>query len=277
MQVGIIGGGTMGIGIAHAVITAGSSAFLVESLPAQAEVVSTRIEATLASGVQRGKITAAEKDAAQARLRVLARVEELPEELDWIIEAVPEDPKLKAEVLVQAEARRPKHFASNTSALSITKLSEALQDATSFVGMHFFNPVWSMRLVEVVVGSKSAPATVGAAEEFARILNKEPIVVKDAPGFASSRLGVLLGIEAIRMVEEQIASAEDIDKAMVLGYGYPMGPLRLGDLVGLDVRLAIATNLAKEYGERFAPPQLLIDMVAAGKLGKKSGEGFYRW
>ena len=277
MQVGIIGGGTMGIGIAHAVITAGSSAFLVESLPAQAEVVSTRIEATLASGVQRGKITAAEKDAAQARLRVLARVEELPEELDWIIEAVPEDPKLKAEVLVQAEARRPKHFASNTSALSITKLSEALQDATSFVGMHFFNPVWSMRLVEVVVGSKSAPATVGAAEEFARILNKEPIVVKDAPGFASSRLGVLLGIEAIRMVEEHIASPEDIDKAMVLGYGYPMGPLRLGDLVGLDVRLAIATNLAQVYGDRYAPPQLLKDMVAAGKLGQKSGEGFYRW
>ncbi len=277
MQVGVIGGGTMGIGIAHAVITAESSAFLVESLPSQAEVVSNRIEAILASGVQRGKITAAKKDAAQARLLIFTKVEELPEDLDWIIEAVPEDAQLKATVLHQAEARHPRHLASNTSALSITTLSEALKDPSAFVGMHFFNPVWSMKLVEVVVGSKSAPDTVAQAQAFARILNKEPIVVKDAPGFASSRLGVLLGIEAIRMVEEHIASPEDIDKAMVLGYGYPMGPLRLGDLVGLDVRLAIATNLAQVYGDRYAPPQLLKDMVAAGKLGQKSGEGFYRW
>lgn len=277
MRIGIIGAGTMGVGIAHAVATSGWDALVVEPDGAQRDKASGRLDEVVSSGVSRGKLTQAEADAALSRLSFHSSAAELPEGLDWIIESVPERLELKRAVLAEAEARSPRHLASNTSAISITALAEGLSAPAGFVGMHFFNPVWSMKLVEVVVGGRSGADAVEAAVQTARGMGKEPIVVKDAPGFASSRLGVLLGLEAIRMVEEGIASPEDIDKAMTLGYGYPMGPLRLGDLVGLDIRLAIAEHLSETYGERFAPPRLLREMVAQGKLGKKSGEGFYRW
>ena len=277
MRIGIIGAGTMGVGIAHAVATSGWAALVVEPDAGQRDRARGRLEEVISSGVSRGKLTQPEADAALERLSFHAAVADLPQGLDWVIESVPEKLDLKRAVLAEAEARSPRHLASNTSAISITALAAGLASPESFVGMHFFNPVWSMKLVEVVVGERSGGAAVDAAVEAARGMGKEPIVVKDAPGFASSRLGVLLGLEAIRMVEEGIASPEDIDKAMTLGYGYPMGPLRLGDLVGLDIRLAIAEHLSETYGERFAPPRLLREMVAQGKLGKKSGEGFYRW
>ncbi len=267
----------MGVGIAHAVATSGWDALVVEPDDTQRDKARDRLGEVVSSGVSRGKLTQAEADAAISRLFFHLSAAELPEGLDWIIESVPEKLELKRAVLAEAEARSPRHLASNTSAISITALAEGLSSPAGFVGMHFFNPVWSMKLVEVVVGEGSGADAVEAAVEVARGIGKEPIVVRDAPGFASSRLGVLLGLEAIRMVEEGIASPEDIDKAMTLGYGYPMGPLRLGDLVGLDVRLAIAEHLSQTYGERFTPPTLLREMVAQGKLGKKSGEGFYRW
>ncbi len=277
MDVGIVGAGTMGIGIAHALISSGSNAYLVEPQAGQLEIATAGIEAVLASGVSRGKLSELEMTAAVKRLRTASDIGDLPTGLDWIIEAVTESPEVKARVLRKAEDRKPLRLASNTSALSITRLAESLSHPESFLGTHFFNPVWSMKLLEIVVGSLTSPQTVSDAEVLGRVLHKETIVVKDSPGFASSRLGVLLGIEAIRMLQDGIASAEDIDKAMVYGYGYPMGPLRLGDLVGLDVRLSVAQSLAEAYGDRFAPPQLLIDMVGANKLGKKTGEGFYRW
>ena len=277
MNVGIIGAGTMGIGIAHALVSSGSNAWLVEPQVGQLEIATAGIEAVLASGVSRGKLSELAKTAAMERLRTFRDIGELPIGLDWIIEAVTESLDVKAEVLRRAEDRKPLRLASNTSALSITRLAESLSHPENFLGTHFFNPVWSMKLLEIVVGSLTSPQAVSDAEVLGRLLNKETIVVKDSPGFASSRLGVLLGIEAIRMLQEKIASAEDIDRAMVYGYGYPMGPLRLGDLVGLDIRLSVAQSLAEAYGDRFSPPQLLIDMVGANKLGKKTGEGFYRW
>jgi 3-hydroxybutyryl-CoA dehydrogenase len=194
-----------------------------------------------------------------------------------IVEAVPERLDLKRAVLRDAEALRPALLGSNTSSIAIGALAEGLDRPESFLGLHFFNPVWAMALLEVVVGPATAEETTTAAVALARRLGKDPVVVRDLPGFATSRLGVTLGLEAIRMVADGVASPADIDKAMVLGYRHPVGPLELTDLVGLDVRLDIARTLQAAYGERFAPPPLLEEMVAAGRLGKKSGQGFYRW
>jgi 3-hydroxybutyryl-CoA dehydrogenase len=190
---------------------------------------------------------------------------------------VPEDLDLKLSILAAAERREPAMLASNTSALSISRLAKSLRRPQSLVGLHFFNPVWSMPLLEIVRGSANPDEVVDAAHEIGRRIGKETIVVNDYPGFATSRLGVALGLEAIRMLEDGVAAAEDIDRAMVLGYRHPMGPLRLTDLVGLDVRLHIARQLADSLGARFTPPQLLIDKVAAGELGRKSGRGFFDW
>jgi 3-hydroxybutyryl-CoA dehydrogenase len=198
---------------------------------------------------------------------------------DLVIEAVPESPELKRRLLAAAEAvlRPDAVLATNTSSLSVDELAAGLRRPDRFVGMHFFNPVPASALVEVVRGAASAPAAVRLVHGVAALVGKESIEVADSPGFATSRLGVLLGLEAIRMVQEGVAAPEDIDKAMVLGYRHPMGPLRLGDLVGLDVRLGVAEYLQGKFGERFAPPPLLREMVADGRLGKKSGHGFYRW
>jgi 3-hydroxybutyryl-CoA dehydrogenase len=168
-------------------------------------------------------------------------------------------------------------MASNTSSISITKLAGTVERRDRFVGLHFFNPPHVMKLIEIVRGERTSDETVADVRAVAEKMGKQPIVVRDSPGFATSRLGVAIGLEAIRMLEEGVGSAEDIDRAMELGYNHPMGPLRLTDLVGLDVRLGIAEYLAGTLGPRFEPPRLLRDLVAAGKLGKKTGEGFYRW
>lgn len=225
----------------------------------------------------REKLSGDDADAAKARLRASASTDVLPADLDVIVEAVVEDPTLKRSILKSAEARDPKILASNTSSISIDELASGLARPERFVGMHFFNPVWTISLVEVVKGGATTDATLDGVRAIVDFLGMEQAVINDTAGFATSRLGVLVGIEAIRMVEEGVGSPSDIDKAMRLGYRHPMGPLMLGDLVGLDVRLKIADHLASVYGERFSAPALLRAMVAQGHVGKKSGRGFYDW
>jgi 3-hydroxybutyryl-CoA dehydrogenase len=274
----VVGGGRMGAGIAQVFAAAGSMVTIVEADPAAAAAARDRVAMGLLRAAELGKLT----DTAEA---VLARVEladdvaALPADAELVVEAVPEDAALKVRVLTGVEAATGEHvvIATNTSSLSIAGLADALERPDRLVGMHFFNPVPASRLVEIVVGPQTADVVRDAARSCAAGLGRTPIVVRDSPGFASSRLGVLLGLEAIRMVEEGVADAESIDKAMELGYRHPMGPLRSTDLVGLDVRLAIAEYLEGELGERFAPPRLLRDKVARGELGRKSGQGFYTW
>lgn len=277
MKVGIIGGGTMGIGIAHRFAVNGAKTAIVDVDIATAREAVRRTTDTIRAGQDRGKITPATADRAIDNLIAVGAVEDLEAGLDLIIEAVIEDPMLKATILGSAERRAPDVLASNTSSISIDALSESLNHADRFAGMHFFNPVWAMSLVEVIRGAATSDATLARIAEFVSFLGMEQALVNDAAGFATSRLGVLVGIEAIRMVEEGVAAPEDIDRAMSLGYRHPMGPLMLGDLVGLDVRLKIADHLASVYGERFTPPALLRAMVERGDIGKKSGRGFYDW
>ncbi|MFI7296947.1 3-hydroxyacyl-CoA dehydrogenase family protein [Streptomyces sp. NPDC050121] len=276
--VGVIGGGRMGAGIAQSYATAGSAVTIAESSAEAAAAALDRV----ATGLKR----AAERDRlAEPAERVLARVgtagsvDALPTDADLVVEAVPEDPALKARVLTAAEraVSATTLLASNTSSLSVTELAAALTRPGRFLGMHFFNPVPASELVEIVVAPDTDAATVETALDWTHCLGKKDVVVKDSPGFASSRLGVALGLEAIRMVEEGVASPEAIDDAMRLGYKHPLGPLRLTDLVGLDVRLAIAEHLHATLGERFAPPRLLRQKVARGELGRKTGQGFHSW
>jgi len=229
--------------------------------------------------VERGKVSAADAGAALERVQLAADLEEAARLADLIIEAVPEDLDLKQNIFSQADlfCGEETILASNTSSIPIAQLAGSVERRDRFVGMHFFNPPHAMKLIEIVRGERTSDDTLATVREVAEKMGKQPIVVHDSPGFATSRLGVAIGLEAIRMLEEGVASAEDIDRAMELGYNHPMGPLRLTDLVGLDVRLGIAEVLAAALGPRFEPPQLLRDMVAAGKLGKKTGEGFYRW
>ena len=237
------------------------------------------IERNLEKGIKLAKLTEANRDETLQRIRGTTRLEDAAQ-ADLIIEAAPEQLELKQQILQELEglSSRSFIFATNTSSLSITEIAKASRDPGRVVGMHFFNPVHIMRLVEIVVGKATSDETIAAVSEVGRRLRKETIVVKDVPGFASSRLGVALGLEAMRMFEQGVASAPDIDKAMELGYNHPMGPLKLTDLVGLDVRLNIAEYLHRELGsETFRPPQVLRRLVGEGKLGKKTGEGFYRW
>jgi 3-hydroxybutyryl-CoA dehydrogenase len=273
----VIGGGTMGAGIAAALARAGIRTELIEVSQELADEGVAKARETIEDGVARNRITPSDGEAAKARLEPRTAIEEATPEPRLVIEAVPERVELKHKILAAAEQLRPGLLATNTSGISIDELAEGVDDKARFLGMHFFNPVPAMALVEVVVGSATAVEARDAAVGLVGEIGKEAIVVGDSPGFATSRLGVALGLEAIRMVEEGVASPEDIDRAMVLGYRYPVGPLRLGDIVGLDVRLDIATNLSAAYGERFAPPPLLQSMVAEGRLGKKSGQGFYTW
>ena len=274
--VGVYGGGRMGAGIAHAFLVAGTSVTIVENDPVAAGAARDRVTAGLERAEQRGKLggTLAEH---LERLFVTTEAAELAG-AGLVVEAVPEDPALKARVLAAVVSAAPDAvLATNTSSLSIDGLAAGLDAPDRFVGLHFFNPVPASDLVEIVVGSKTDPDLVARAQGWVEALGKTAITVTDSPGFASSRLGVAIALEAMRMLEEGVASAADIDTAMTLGYRHPVGPLRTTDLVGLDVRLAIAEHLARELGPRFEPPQLLRDLVAAGKLGRKSGEGFYTW
>ncbi len=277
--VAVVGAGTMGHGIAQVAAQAGYAVRLADALSGVAARGLERIRANLDGAVQRGKATAAERDAALARIELASDTAAAAGGAALVIEAVPEDLELKRSLFAALGRAAPDAvLATNTSSLPVASIAAAAPDPARVIGMHFFNPVHLMRLVEVVVHERTGDAARETVLEAARRMGKEPIVVRDSPGFASSRLGVALGLEAIRMVEESVASPEDIDRAMTLGYNHPMGPLRLTDLVGLDVRLAIAGYLHGALGgERFRPPALLERMVAEGKLGKKSGQGFYPW
>ncbi|BDZ55234.1 3-hydroxyacyl-CoA dehydrogenase family protein [Agromyces marinus] len=267
----------MGAGIAHAFLLAGSEVTVVERDDAAADAARARVLDSVAASVARGT-TDEPADTLAARLRTATEVAAFGG-ADLVVEAVPEDLDLKLDALTRVEAvlGADAALASNTSSISIDVLADRLERPRRFLGMHFFNPVPASTLVEVVRGTATDGTLVEEARGWVDAIGKTPIVVHDAPGFASSRLGVALGLEAIRMLEEGVASAEDIDTAMVLGYKHPIGPLRLTDLVGLDVRLGIAEYLAGELGERFEPPALLRRMVAEGKLGRKTGEGFHVW
>ena len=277
--VAVVGAGTMGHGIAQVAAQAGYAVRLADAVPGAARAGLERIRANLDGGVRRGKVTAVERDATLARIEAVTAVDEAARGADLVIEAVPENLDLKRDLFARLGGLAPAAvLATNTSSLSVAAIASAAPRPERVVGMHFFNPVHLMKLVEVVTHEGTGAAVRDAAVAAARLMGKEPIVVRDTPGFASSRLGVALGLEAIRMVEEGVASPEDIDRAMTLGYNHPMGPLRLTDLVGLDVRLAIARYLHGTLGgQRFAPPALLERMVAEGKLGRKSGRGFYDW
>jgi 3-hydroxybutyryl-CoA dehydrogenase len=276
--VAVIGGGTMGAGIVQQFLTGGADVVLVEATAEAAEAGRVRVAAGLDKARQRGRIDA-EPASYLARLRTVTTPADIPADAGLVVEAVPERPELKIAVLTAAEAAVGEDtvLASNTSSLSVTELAAALKRPARFLGTHFFNPVPASKLVELVVAPETDEAVLASARAWVTALGKTEVVVRDAPGFATSRLGVMLGLEAIRMVEEGVASPADIDTAMELGYRHPMGPLRLTDLVGLDVRLAIAEYLAAELGDRFTPPELLRRMVAEGKLGRKSGQGFHTW
>jgi len=278
-QIAIIGSGTMGRGIAYLGAVAGYDTILHDSDPAALDAAKASVESTLRKGVEKGKVTETDAVLALDHLRVAPELEEATRGADLIIEAVPEELDLKRNIFAQVDlvCGEETIIASNTSSMSITKLAGSVERRDRFVGMHFFNPPHVMKLIEIVRGERTSDDTIAETRAVAEKMGKQPIVVRDTPGFATSRLGVAIGLEAIRMLEEGVASAEDIDRAMELGYNHPMGPMRLTDLVGLDVRLGIAEYLAATLGPRFEPPQLLRDMVAKGHLGKKSGRGFYEW
>jgi 3-hydroxybutyryl-CoA dehydrogenase len=277
--IAVIGAGTMGHGIAQVAAAAGFRVLLNdvdrESLARGVAAITRNLD----KGIQLAKLTEDDRDHTLQQIHGTTNLKECAE-ADLIIEAAPERLELKQQVLreVESASDHPFIFASNTSSLSITEIASSSKHPEAVIGMHFFNPVHLMRLLEIVVGQKTSAETVQTVTDVGRKMRKEPIVVKDVPGFASSRLGVALGLEAMRMFEQGVASVQDIDTAMELGYNHPMGPLKLTDLVGLDVRLNIAEYLHRELGsETFRPPEVLRRMVSEGKLGKKTGQGFYDW
>ena len=279
-RVAVLGAGTMGLGIAQVCAMAGYDVALHDPQADAMERALNTIRANLEKGVERGKVSLEMRDLAMRSLRKASSLRDAASSADLVIEAAPERMDVKTSIFGELDQHAPPHaiLATNTSSLSVSRIAEATSRPERVIGLHFFNPVHIMRLLEVVRGRQTSQATVDEALVFARRIRKEPIVVTDTPGFASSRLGVVLGLEAMRMVEQGVATPADIDKAMELGYNHPMGPLRLTDLVGLDVRLGIADYLHAELGgEQYRAPDLLRRMVAEGMLGKKSGQGFYDW
>ena len=277
MTVAVVGAGTMGVGIAYVFAAAGHAVTLAEPDETRLSEASRTLAEAAAAGLKRGKLDAARAATLAASVTRLRSATELPQGLDLVIESVPERMELKARVLREIADRRPRLIATNTSSLSIDLLSRAVDAPEHFLGMHFFNPVWSLPLVELIRGGATGEAALATARRLAESAGRTVIVVGDTPGFATSRLDLIAALEAIRMVEDGVASAEDIDKAMVVAYRHPVGPLRLSDIVGLDVRLDIARQLARTLGPRYAPPPLLERMVARGDLGRKSGRGFFDW
>jgi 3-hydroxybutyryl-CoA dehydrogenase len=269
----------MGRGIAYLAAVAGYDTFLYDVEQSALDAAQASIASTLRKGVEKGKLANDAANAALDRLQLMTELEPAVSGADLIIEAVPESFDLKTELFAQADVfcESQTILASNTSSISITALAKNVERRDRFVGMHFFNPPHVMKLIEIVRGDRTSDETVQTVREVAEKMGKTPIIVSDSPGFATSRLGVAIGLEAMRMLEEGVGSAEDIDRAMELGYNHPMGPLRLTDLVGLDVRLGIAEYLAATLGARFEPPQILRALVAEGKLGRKTGQGFYVW
>jgi 3-hydroxybutyryl-CoA dehydrogenase len=273
----VIGGGTMGVGIAYVFAVAGWQVYVVEPDDARSTSMLQTLKGAAEGGLKRGKLNAAQAAHASEGVQRLVAVEDLPRLLDLVIESVPERLDLKLKVLAQVALRQPRLIASNTSALSINELASSVPDPSSFLGMHFFNPVWSLPMVELVRGDQTSEDALAMAREFAQSTGKTTITVRDVPGFATSRLDLIASLEAMRMLEDGVASAEDIDHALVTAYRHPMGPLRLSDIVGLDVRLDIARHLSQALGPRYAPPRILEEMVAKGHLGQKSGQGFFEW
>ncbi|UTT71235.1 3-hydroxyacyl-CoA dehydrogenase family protein [Arthrobacter sp. DNA4] len=275
-KVGVLGGGRMGAGIAHAFLVKGSDVIVVERDQEAADAARGRVEDAVGKSLARG--LAGRAADYTSRLSVTTDYASFGDR-ELVVEAVPElwDLKVSSLRAVEAELGNGAVLASNTSSLSVNGLADELDRPQDFLGLHFFNPVPASTLIEVVVGNKTSEPLAAAARDWVEALGKTAVVVNDAPGFASSRLGVAIALEAMRMVEEGVASAEDIDNAMVLGYKHPTGPLRTTDIVGLDVRLGIAEYLHEILGERFAPPQILREKVARGELGRKTGTGFFNW
>lgn len=276
----VLGAGQMGQGIAHISALAGFNTRLYDKDKSTLEAAMAAVEQTLSKGVELGKVTNADRARALERLTPAMTVEHGVEDAGLVIEAIPEDINLKKDLFRQVADSVPEEtvLASNTSSLSITEIASGIPSPDRVVGMHFFNPPHIIKLLEVIRGEKSASEIVDRVCEIGRQMDREVVLISDSPGFASSRLGIVLGLEAIRMLEQGVASAADIDAAMVHGYRHPIGPLRLTDLVGLDVRLAIAQYLHEKLGSsQFEPPKLLQEMVSDGLLGKKSGKGFYCW
>lgn len=276
--VGVLGGGRMGAGIAHAFLIKGANVLVVERDEEAAHAARERVENAVIRSIERGDTDDFNLEVLASRLTVGVDFDGFADR-HLVVEAVPEEWDLKVSSLRDIEQRLAidAYLASNTSSFSITELAKELKRPENFVGLHFFNPVPASSLIEVVLGDQTAPELVDAAKGWVESLGKAAVVVKDAPGFASSRLGVCIALEAMRMLEEGVASAEDIDTAMVLGYKHPVGPLKTTDIVGLDVRLAIAEYLHSTLGARFAPPQILKDKVSVGHLGRKTGKGFFDW
>lgn len=279
-KITVLGSGVMGHGIAQ---LAAQSGFEVALYDLQAELLEKaldQVRKNLDKGVEKGKISAPERDEALKRLQISADLDAALNDSALVIEAVPEKLTLKMELFskISRKVSDEAILATNTSSLSISKIASAAHKPDRILGMHFFNPPYIMKLLELVHAPRTAPEVLEKARGYAQKMQREIIVVRDSPGFATSRLGVVLGLEAMRMLEQNVASADDIDRAMELGYKHPMGPLRLTDLVGLDTRLNIAEYLHKELGgEQYKPPLILRTLVSEGKLGQKSGQGFYRW
>ncbi len=273
----VVGAGTMGVGIAYVYAAAGWNVTIVEPDDTRSRAVRQTLADVAQSGAKRGKLNAAQVEHVSHSVRRVASAAELPTGLDLVVETVPERLALKQQVLAQIDTRTPRIIASNTSSMSINTLAGSVRDPSTFLGMHFFNPVWSLQMVELIRGEHTSAQTLALARQFAEATGKTTITVSDVPGFATSRLDLIASLEAMRMLQDGVASAEDIDRAMVIAYRHPIGPLRLSDIVGLDVRLDIAHQLSKALGERYAPPQILQEMVARGELGQKSGKGFFEW
>jgi 3-hydroxybutyryl-CoA dehydrogenase len=279
-RVTVLGAGTMGHGIAHVAAQAGYDTCLFDVAAEALEKGLNQVKANLDKGVAKGKVTAEDAEATLQRLRGATDLADAVGQADLVVEAVPEVMALKQSVFNEVVALAPAHviLGSNTSSLSLSEIAAAVPRPERVIGMHFFNPPHIVKLLEIIKADQTSPEVLEVVREVGERMDRELVVVRDSPGFASSRLGLVLGLEAIRMVEQGVATAEDIDKAMVHGYRHPMGPLKLTDLVGLDVRLKIADYLYEKLGtETFKPPELLRKMVDEGKLGKKSGEGFYCW
>jgi 3-hydroxybutyryl-CoA dehydrogenase len=273
----VVGGGTMGVGIVYVFAAAGWHVWVVEPDDVRSQSLQKTLEETASAGLKRGKLNESSVKHITTSVQRLQSSEQLPLGLDFVIETVPERMDIKRAVLAQIDARLPSIIASNTSAMSINELAQCVKDPSCFLGMHFFNPVWSLALVELIRGDATSEKTLSDAKNYATSIGKTSITVRDVPGFATSRLDLIASLEAMRMLEDGVASAEDIDNAMLIAYRHPMGPLRLSDIVGLDVRLDIARQLSVTLGDRYAPPKILEDMVARGELGRKSGKGFFNW